>query len=188
MGKLRRTEENGGGGRRPGDEWCGELPPPACKGWGPQPAPPSSPLCTLVGAGRGPGPRTPGVASSSRPPRDGQRHQRRSRWGRSPGHSSGGRLAQPTRLFFFLFFFFLSFFSFPFLTSVAHELRGARGSSEKKRSSPCGFCKTAVTTLPRVWVGKREEWEKKMGSRDGAFRSTTHLVSTPGPFPSPTAF
>lgn len=29
MGKLRRRKENGGGGRRPGNEWCGEVLRPA---------------------------------------------------------------------------------------------------------------------------------------------------------------
>lgn len=99
MGKLRLRQENGGGGRRSGDEWCGKVPSPAvsvpaplcCEGWGPERQGLPCPLVSPSGTGaRGRETRewaSPRCPSRPFPHRGGQRRPRRC----GDGHLSGAR-------------------------------------------------------------------------------------------------
>lgn len=115
-------------------------------------------------------------------PRGGQRRPRRSRWERSPPRGPQSlwgwspSLTQPTWL--------------PSPLAAPLPARGAWGAGgasagtslaegRETRSAPCGFCKTAVTTPPRVWVGRGKNGTRKMGSWHGA------LVRPPTSCPLP---
>lgn len=154
------------------------LDPPASEGWGPvEPGPPSCTRFTLLGPGPGPGPgrrRGAGIALSlprssfllrplpALPPL---------RWAAPPEEvgtvaSRGAAVAvevvavpDPPGFLFS---------PRPILPagSGTEGMSAGTGLAQKreKRSAPCRFCKIAVTTLPRVWVGKGKDRSLKMGT------------------------
>lgn len=160
MGKLRRRQENGGAGRRPGDEWSGKVLPPAVsaraapggEGWGPQSGPPSSPALHPLGAGRRRGAQKPPGSGFLRatppgpsPTAVGSAARGAAGTVASPGPAVAwgwsSSPAQPTLLC-----------PVPFPARRFGDLGEwsagtGRAKEREKRSAPCRFCKIAVTTF-----------------------------------------
>lgn len=123
-------------------------------------------------------------------PRGGQRRPRRSRWERSPprGPQSSGVVALPNPAHL-ASFPALRAASCPWGLGSQGRERGdqpGRGARKEKRSlwvlQDC-----CDNTAPGVG-GEREEWDSENGKLGRGFRSTTHLVSTPGLFHLPGGF
>lgn len=111
--------------------------------------------------------------SSSRPfpHRGGQRRPRRCGDGHLPGArgrgGGGRRVVAPGS----------PFLPHPACRWVWASSAGTCLAEEReKRSAPCRFCKIAVTTLPRVWVGEWDESDSENGNRNRGFHLTTHLL------------
>lgn len=144
--------------------------------------PPLSPGFTPWDPGGGAGPRKPqGVDFSmlphpALPPPRGQRCPRRCGEGPPPralGRGGAGCRARGT----------------PSCWWVWGSSAGTCQAEEReKRSAPWRFCKIAVTTLARVWVGEWDESDSENGNLNQDFHLTTHSFSTPGPFHLPLSF